>query len=283
MLRYLTQKLRAQSLNEVQPYEPKTDLEDSDSSTDSEEENKEVEKLFEDRRAGNGASNTSGPVIMPPHSVRQRPLEDIVNWTEKSLSSDRDRHSSEEELAGLVKQTTPEKRKWSQISKGGNGDVSGSSDEEVKELCVKPMPLKFSASPPKHLEKLSRKHSEGKAAAIFVANVGRVGDFVSARKRCKHAYHLSEHTQMPNGRCVDFEKMQQKQYFRKFPFHGSGPSLSHAHGVRAAKLVRIKGINLHNNRLPPRLLCDPAVFSFRSLSTVNPLTPVEDPSSVATY
>ncbi|XP_033647929.1 uncharacterized protein LOC117307316 [Asterias rubens] len=231
MLRFLTQKLRAQSLNEVQPYEPKTEAQDSDYNTDSEEENQEVEQFLEERKMCNGSSNPiSSPALITPHPVRLRPLEDIVNSTENILTSDRDRHSSEEELTGLDKQPTPEKRKWSQISRGGNGDVSGSSDEEVKELCAKPIPLRFSASPPRHLQRLTRKHSEGNAT-FFVANVGPAGDFASPRKRHRHAYHLDD-SHVQNGRCLDFEKMQQKQCFKRF--------LSHGHGVRAARMVRIK-------------------------------------------
>ena len=166
------------------------------------------EFLSTERKMCNGSSNPiSSPALITPHPVRLRPLEDIVNSTENILTSDRDRHSSEEELTGLDKQPTPEKRKWSQISRGGNGDVSGSSDEEVKELCAKPIPLRFSASPPRHLQRLTRKHSEGNAT-FFVANVGPAGDFASPRKRHRHAYHLDD-SHVQNGRCLDFVKMQQ--------------------------------------------------------------------------
>ncbi|XP_072031371.1 uncharacterized protein [Amphiura filiformis] len=273
MLKFLTQKLRAQSLNEVQPFEPtETDKVsaqevEEEYHTDSEEENLEVEQLFQERKMCNGNYGSSpGPAsigIVAPHPIKPRPLEDSVNSTENILSCEsRDRHSSEEELAHIERQA-PEKRKWSQVC-GLNGESSGSSDDEVKELCARPMPLRFSASPPRHLQKITRKHSDG-STMLFVANVGpSISDFASPRKR--HRQSCTDDAYVQNGRCMDFEKMQQK--LRKHSLHG----------VRGARMVRIKSIQLNNSRVPPRLLCDPAVFSFRSLSTISPMTPVEDPA-----
>ena len=143
--------------------------------------------------------------IVTPHPIKPRPLEDSVNSTENILSCERDRHSSEEELAHIERQA-PEKRKWSQVC-GLNGESSGSSDDEVKELCARPMPVRFSASPPRHLLKNTRKHSDG-STTLFVANVGpSISDFASPRKR--HRQSCSDDSYVQNGRCMDFEKMQQ--------------------------------------------------------------------------
>ena len=147
--------------------------------------------------------------IVAPHPIKPRPLEDSVNSTENILSCERDRHSSEEELAHIERQG-PEKRKWAQVCGLNNGETSGSSDDEVKELCARPMPLRFSASPPRHLvQKITRKHSDGGSTTLFVANVGpSISDFASPRKR----HRLGCNTDDPfvqSGRCMDFEKMQQ--------------------------------------------------------------------------
>ncbi|XP_071490612.1 uncharacterized protein [Diadema antillarum] len=268
MIRFLTQKFRAQSLNDVQPFEAKITAEETEN-TDSEEENQEVEQLFKERRMciGTMAPN-SGPLHhqYPSLATKPRPLED--NSSENILVSAPDRHSSEEELACIERQL-PEKRKWSQVNHWNrNGEVSSSSDEEVKELFTKSSsPLQFSTSPPKHLCRLSPKRIDNKIH--FVANVGPAGDYTSPRKRHRHV-HYDGHIQ--SGRRIDFEKMQQKMLAKRHSMHGRG--------MKSAKLVRIKSIALNNNRGPPRLLSDPTICSFRSIS-INPMTPVEDPSLAA--
>lgn len=283
-LRFLTSKFRAQSLNEVQPFDfetactpCKTTAEEIEN-TDSEEENQEVEQLFRERRM---CSVTMGQVpstqqnhIMPL-ATKPRPLED--NSSENILLStpSSERHSSEEELACMDRQM-PEKRKWSQMNQWNNrnnSDVSSSSDEEVRDLFTKTSsPLQFSTSPPKHLCKLSPKRIDSKPH--FMANVVSPSfsavDYSSPRKRHRHSHHDS-HGQ--SGRRIDFEKMQQKMFTKRHMLHG--------HGLKSAKLVRIKTIALNNNRVPPRLLSDLNICSFRSICNINPMTPVEDPSLTA--
>lgn len=273
-LRFLTSKFRAQTLNEVQPFDPvlcKISGEEIEN-TDSEEENLEVEQLFRERRLCNGTmGQVPGPLhIQFPLATKPRPLEDTCNSSENILLSTSERNSSEEELA-CMDRPVPEKRKWSQMNQWNrNSDVSSSSDEEVKDLFTKTAasPLQFSTSPPKHLYKLSPKRIDSKTH--FMANVisPSSGDSCSPRKRHRHSHH---DTTLQSGRRIDFEKMQQKMFTKRHTLHG--------HGLKSAKLVRIKTIAL-NNRVPPRLLSDPNICSFRSIC-INPMTPVEDPSLAA--
>ncbi|XP_054758964.1 uncharacterized protein LOC129265010 [Lytechinus pictus] len=232
-LRFLTSKFRAQTLNEVQPFDPvlcKISGEEIEN-TDSEEENLEVEQLFRERRLCNGAmGQVPGPLHnqTPSLATKPRPLED--SSSENILFSTADRNSSEEELACMDRQIS-EKRKWSQMNQWNrNSDVSSSSDEEVKDLFTKTAsPLQFSTSPPKHLCKLSPKRIDSKTH--FMANVvsPSSGDSCSPRKR----HRLSHHdTQLQSGRRIDFEKMQQKMFTKRHTLHG--------HGLKSAKLVRIK-------------------------------------------
>lgn len=269
-LRFLTSKFRAQTLNEVQPFDPsnmvcKISGEEIEN-TDSEEENLEVEQLFRERRLCSGTmGQVPGPHQYPSLATKPRPLED--SSSENILMSS-ERNSSEEELACMDRHA-PEKRKWSQMNQWSrNSDVSSSSDEEVRDLLTKTSsPLQFSTSPPKHLCKLSPKRIDSKTH--FMTNVvsPSSGDYSSPRKRHRHNHD----TTLQSGRRIDFEKMQQKMFTKRHTLHG--------HGLKSAKLVRIKTITL-NNRVPPRLLSDPNICSFRSLC-INPMTPVEDPSLAA--
>ncbi|XP_077996540.1 uncharacterized protein LOC144449839 [Glandiceps talaboti] len=270
MLRFLTQKLKSQSLNEVTPYEPKEAENDHDFTSDSEEENQEVQHLDKESRHGGLNSNCFTPTISKPH----QPLEDRPCLTDNVLQpfslSERDRHSSEEELANIEKQCkenqAAEKRKWSQANRWSfNGDSSGSSDDEVRDLCSKPGPVLFSSSPPKQLQRLCHRVPGNQ---VFLANVRPTAES-SPRKRHRQGLgEISPH--LLNRPSLDFEKMQQKMVFKK-----------HGHAVRA-RVVKIRSVSVSNaSRASPRFLCDPAVFSFRSLSTINPLTPVEDPSLTA--
>ncbi|XP_070576692.1 uncharacterized protein [Ptychodera flava] len=278
MLRFLTQKLKSQSINEVTPYHPKETENDEDFNSDSEEENQELQQLNKEGRHGGQISNCC--TFTPPTNAvsmctkPHQPLEDRPCLTENVLQSlsERDRHSSEEELADIEKQCkenqAAEKRKWSQANRWSvNGESSGSSDDEVRDLCSKPVPVLFSSSPPKQLQRL-RHVSPG--SQVFLANVRSTAES-SPRKRHRQGLgDISPH--LLNRPSLDFEKMQQKMMFKK-----------HGHGMRA-RVVKIRSISVSNTSraaAPARFLCDPAVFSFRSLSTINPLTPVEDPSLAA--
>ncbi|XP_033125829.1 uncharacterized protein LOC117123885 [Anneissia japonica] len=248
MLKFITQRLRAQSLNEIQPFV----LTVKEVYSDSEDENKEVELLFKDRKLTPNGSNPSGAALQ----ARQKPLEDSSS---ENIQNERDCNSSEEELLNIEKLQTDNpitaKRKWSRVSRWSISGDSSSGDEEIKDL-IKPVPLKFSSSPPHQIQNI--KFPDNKTA-IFLANVGPAIDSVSPRKRCR----ADSFKQRPS---LDFEKMQQKTIVKKrCPY-----------GVRAARTVRIRSVSNNNSRIPPRLLCDPAIFSFRSLSTISPITPVED-------
>ncbi|XP_006823742.1 uncharacterized protein LOC100366878 [Saccoglossus kowalevskii] len=277
MLRFLTQKLRSQSLNEVTPYDPKEVEKDEDFNSGSEAENQEIEQLSkESRHDGQIASGYPLPVLANTVSIcsvkSHQPLEDRPCLTENVFKplTEKDRHSSEEELENIEKQCkenqAAEKRKWSQVNRlSFNGESPGSSDDEVRDLCFKPVPVLFSSSPPKQLQRLCHR-SHG--SRVFLANVGPSDS--SPRKRHRQGLgELSPH--LLNRPSLDFEKMQQKMYLKKH-----GPA-----GVRA-RVVKIRSLNVSAAaRQPARFLCDPAVFSFRSISTINSLPPVEDPTLTA--
>ncbi|KAJ8045490.1 hypothetical protein HOLleu_08509 [Holothuria leucospilota] len=285
MLKFITQKLRVQSLNEVQPYEPQGTTHEVGHycGSDSEEENHEVEHYLKEKRTCNMsvvASSQQSNGTSLHTSKPLRPLEDSSNSTENIQNqtiTEKEKHSSEEELI-MYDRPPPEKRKYSQVCSWGLvSDTSsyGSSDEEVRELCFsKTSPVQFGSSPPKHVPRLIRRNAESNN--LVFANCPPVCDNSSAqpRKRHRHSYTIERHYTQ-SGRCVDFEKMQQKQATRRYTNHGIGSN-------RGARVVRIKSITLNNmSRVPPRLLCDPAVFSFKSLSTINHMTPVEDPTVTA--
>ncbi|XP_046571205.1 uncharacterized protein LOC124279422 isoform X1 [Haliotis rubra] len=290
MLRFLTQKLKSQSINEVQPFPGQTDEEDKDSGTESDDENAQFEELednLDEDRAHHDTSSygSASPVNHPPSPVSvgfgemdgMRTHELTVNSLDSiSYTSDLDghgwdfeRHSSEEELIEINnREAVAEKRKWSQVNRGSVGDSAGSSDEEVREL-LKPQPVVLSASPPSGVQKL---HSSPQAK-FFLANVSptAVVAAISPRKRhrqlstsdCPTDLDPKTVIQRP---CLDFEKMQKTSV--KKPC---------VHSLSRPKLVKIRTIN--GNSRGPKCLSDPAVFSFRSISSgLSPLTPVEEPS-----
>ncbi|XP_033735749.1 serum factor response D-like isoform X1 [Pecten maximus] len=169
MLKYLTQKLKSQTLNEVQPYQEKLD-DDHDSGTESDDENQDLDD--EDPRDAMSHHDTSSygsvsPVNHPPsplmhvldsnatHEISEHNLDSISCTSDfERHSLDFDRHSSEEELENIHREVVAEKRKWSQVN-NRNCESASSSDEEVKELMLEPQPVLFRCSPPQGVHKLN--------------------------------------------------------------------------------------------------------------------------------
>ncbi|XP_013391699.1 uncharacterized protein LOC106159833 isoform X2 [Lingula anatina] len=294
MLRLLTQKLRSQSLNEVQPFQPQ-DEDDHDSGTESDTEINELEEIAQNMENSLLSSSSSifgngrvGPhpfqfsftsSHLPARELTQSPLSSncerrMTNHTPHSLSSSSEfeHNSSEEELSVINNRESHSKRKWSQVRRHSFGDSSGSSDDEVKDLFSKPQPLIFSSSPPKGVTRLTR----SPPPKLFLANMTPVQLYTSPRKRHRYTssntseYCDSKESVIQRRPSLDFEKMQQKPLMRKHC----------AHGLGRARIVKIRTIS--GNRSPKFNLYDPAIFDFRSISTVyNPLTPVEEPSACA--
>ncbi|CAH1263235.1 uncharacterized protein [Branchiostoma lanceolatum] len=290
MLRFLTQKLRPLSINEVQPLESSGELEDQGySSTDSETDNVELKGLERGRQhEGNGTYRESpkleAKVSNPQPSPNQENIQACPGPSPMGtdLLRDRrtdaefmavDRHSSEEELEHIIreKENMGEKRKWSQVNRWSlNGDSSGSSDDEVKDLmCGKvSSPVVFTSSPPKrHVQKVYP--AQGERSQLFIARVRKVDGCASPRKRHRQAFSEAQVHAITDRPSLDFEKMQQQMLIKK-------PC---THGVRS-RIVKIRTIS---NRTPPRIVCDPSVFSFRPLTTLNPLTPVEEPTPTCAF
>ncbi|XP_071963750.1 uncharacterized protein [Antedon mediterranea] len=253
MLKFITQRLRAQSLNEIQPFV----LNVKEVNSDSEDENKEVELLFKDRKVTSNSNWPSGAALQAKQQLR------VENRSTENIQNELECNSSEEELLNIEKLQSNThinaKRKWSRVSRWSVSGDSSSGEEEIKDLIM-PVPLKFSSLPPQQIQRIRLPENK---TAIFLANVGPAIDSVSPRKR----YRSDGCKQRPS---LDFEKMQQKTIVRK----------KCPYGIRAAKTVRIRSVSNCNSRIPPRLLCDPAIFSFRPLNTINSMTPVEDSTAL---
>ncbi|KAG8194292.1 hypothetical protein JTE90_004523 [Oedothorax gibbosus] len=148
MLRYLTHKLKTQSLNEADSYNPSKNDDDHDSGTESDDEGADAEELEKYMDESSLREFSSSSSSAPSSSDRAC----SSTLTEDTLTSDHsppalllmdpssehllltDHHSSEEELEVINKHHTsshkvPEKRKWSRLSGGGC-----SSDDEVRDL-----------------------------------------------------------------------------------------------------------------------------------------------------
>lgn len=242
MLRYLTHKLRTQSLNESEPLHSKAD-DDHDSGTESDDEggdNEELEKYMESNVLSQGCKKveraSSGQEVITDstdNSERQQysgasktevdsPILDPA--LDSALPSDSDHncdhHSSEEELevinsSDAVQEKSviqyAEKRKWSQANRFSFGDNSGSSDEEVRDLVCISAPVEFRSSPPANVPKPSRSLSP--PPKLFHSSVGNIPPLelcsVSPRKRHRHIPTSNSSTNLQRP-CLDFEKMQQK-------------------------------------------------------------------------
>ncbi|XP_041109110.1 uncharacterized protein LOC121317343 isoform X2 [Polyodon spathula] len=167
-----------------------------------------------------------------------------------------DRHSSEEELerisCGFLQQQDSEGRKWGlqRTRRGGrHGDAStSSSDEEVKalcgqakpdtHLCASPSPVPFSASPPHRLVR-------EQARPIILAHFDQSASYKRQRNQGRPS--------------LDLEKMQQKMLFKKNCFGKT-------------RIVKIRSIS--GSCPPPRYIYDPSSFTFRSLTTLRPRSPL---------
>ncbi|GAB1600239.1 homeobox protein 13-like [Argonauta hians] len=146
-------------------------------------------------------------------------------------------------------------------------DSAGSSDEEVKEFMLDPKPILFSSTPPSGIQKVMRSSS-----ANFLVPNGPPLSICAISPRKRHRLSSSsdsldlENISVIQRPCLDFEKMQ-KTLMRK---HTS-------HNVSRAKIVKIKTIS--GNGTSSKCWFDPAVCSFRSISTAySPLPAVEEPS-----
>ncbi|XP_058692389.1 uncharacterized protein LOC131578032 isoform X1 [Poecile atricapillus] len=250
MLKILTKKLRNQSLNEIQPFQLKISYPPSDEDSDDSGENQELAQIDRERRRN---------CTLTPLATNQLQNQENQCCKVRALfHASLDRHSSEEELECINREFTTEKRKWSQVSRltcCSNGNISSSSDEEVKSLCAmsfqpvaeqgdglhaSPSPVLFSASPPKRLQPLVRSPASG---PLIFTSVGAGLEQVMPCKRHRQGY--GDKVSRPS---LDLEKMQQ---------------------------------SINGGRPPPHFMYDPSTFAFRSLSTLKPLSPiapVEEPS-----
>ncbi|XP_053568632.1 uncharacterized protein LOC128658154 isoform X2 [Bombina bombina] len=267
MLKVLTKKLRNQSLNEIQPFQLKIACtpSDEDDSDDSEGENHELAQIDKERRRN---------CILTPLTTNQLQNQENQCCKVRTLfHSGLDRHSSEEELERISREFAAEKRKWSQVSRlSCHSDNTSSSDEEVKHLCgmsFRPVeqvdglhgtssPVLFSASPPKRLQSLSR--NTAPRPIIFTS----VGSSLDQGMPCKrHRQGYGDKASRPS---LDLEKMQEKMLLKK----NCGSK---------TRVIKIRNIN--GNHQAPHYVYDPAIFAFRSLSTIKPISPIvpiEEPS-----
>jgi len=237
MLKFLTQKLKSQSLNEGRGNQD-VDDEERDSGTESDENlddeypydtrssptegtelnNNNNNNNLPDRSSHVGRSNealeTGG---MKTHEISEHNF-DTVSCTSdyERHSLDFDRHSSEDELVTINKENVAEKRKWSQVQRSGYCDSAGSSDDEVKDFLFNPQPVLLSSDPPKGVQKVL---SQVPLPRMVLARMAPITvSSVSPRKR--HRYQVTSEnvcdsdsgslTQRP---CLDFEKMQQVEAF----------------------------------------------------------------------
>nr|XP_032803969.1 uncharacterized protein LOC116939550 [Petromyzon marinus] len=322
MITVLTKKLRAHTIDEVQPLQLKvTHSSSEEEEDDSEDENQELAQIDRERRR-------LGEEVTPLALSRQqnsRETPPLPGPRPMARADSRlERPSSEEELESIITArermaaaaplssvpgcavlpiggagavaavvvapaaaaaaaggggggggggtigfvaAMPEKRKWCQVGAGRacQPERASSSDEEVKDLCTskafRPIqqngqdcasPLLFSASPPRCLQPVVW---SPRGARLTLSAL----DQASPCKRHKQAL-AEQHTRRPS---LDFEKMQQRMLLKK-------------HCASRTRLVKIRSVSTG-----PRYICDPSVFAFRSLSTLNPMapmTPVEEPS-----
>jgi hypothetical protein len=226
MLTYITEKLKAHSLEDVQPFQ-QTELEDRDSGTESDDENAELQALVEAmqdckdrmesrRRYGSQSAVAYLTQVEPTHSLSPPPLPKLrpitlVNHGGIRLAYSNnfvERPSSEEELA-IINGHPAEKRKWSQVTRCGScSDDSCSSDDEVRDLLsASPKPLTFSAAPPRGIRRMTKTMPP----SVFLSRMSPSLQIcsVSPRKRHRQTYgsDVSEATVMQRP-CLDFEKMQ---------------------------------------------------------------------------
>ncbi|KAE8600265.1 hypothetical protein XENTR_v10013159 [Xenopus tropicalis] len=248
MLKVLTKKLKNQSLSEIQPYQRKIPYSpsDEDDSDDSEGENQELAQIDKERRRS---------CILTPLATNQLQNQENQCCKVRALFPGLDRHSSEEELERISREFAAEKRKWSQVSRlSCHTDNTSSSDEEVKHLCgVAFRPgeqadsLRGTSSPvlfsASPPKRLQPPARNPAPRPLIFTSLG--SGFEQAMPCKRHRQGCGDKIGRPS---LDLEKMQQ---------------------------------SIGGGRQPPHYVYDPAMFAFRSLSTVkpiSPLVPIEEPS-----
>ncbi|KAJ8307991.1 hypothetical protein KUTeg_012865 [Tegillarca granosa] len=227
MLKFLTQRFKTQTLNDIHQNELD---DDRDSGTESDENPDLDDVTDEDWNLKSDKFNDElsplkgsfGPLMHSiesnaTHEISENNLDSISCTSDYERQSlDFDRHSSEDELETIHKEIIQgaEKRKWSQVNTR-SCNSAGSSDEEVKELMLQPQPVLFSSSPPKDVQKVSNPTPPPcPPAKIFLKKVTPITlTTVSPRKR--HRQTSTSDTQTDSGTttviqrpCLDFEKMQ---------------------------------------------------------------------------
>lgn len=234
MLKFLTKKLKSQSLSEGNDnYNPEdADDEERDSGTESDENfdddnpygsNSSLNDLSLNNNNNSDSSSKRPAVELPgtkTHEISEHNF-DTVSCTSdyERQSLDFDRHSSEDELGTINKENVAEKRKWSQVHCSGCCDSSGSSDEEVREFLFDPQPVLLSSSPPKgvHRVKVYTRFASQTQRQVLARMVPTVTS-VSPRKRHRQNttsdnVYDSDSGPLTQRPCLDFEKMQQVQAF----------------------------------------------------------------------
>lgn len=228
MLKFLTQKLKSQSLNEGRTFNPAQviDDDDRDSGTES-DENLDDEYPYGSKTSLNNGTigteehkdhgdNTNANVESlgaKTHEISEHNF-DTVSCTSdyERHSLDFDRHSpSDDELVTINKENVAEKRKWSQMTRCC--DSASSSDEEVKEFLLNPQPVLLSSSPPKGVQKVLTLPRQ-----VLAHMVPLSVSTVSPRKRHRNNTTSDNQCETDSGTltrrpCLDFEKMQQVQAF----------------------------------------------------------------------
>ncbi|XP_015923499.1 uncharacterized protein [Parasteatoda tepidariorum] len=244
MLRYLTHKLKTQSLNE-ESFPSKND-DDHDSGTESDDEGadaEELEKYMDDSLHCDGSSAPSDRASSTLDTITDTTEgrcsaiggQPSPNLLDSALPSDSDHnfdhHSSEEELEVINCSTSggpskyPEKRKWSQANNRLSLGSGSGSDEEVRDLMCVSAPVEFRSSPPANVPKPSRSLSP--PPKLFHASTTiPPHELCSVSPRKRHRRTLlaasaatSTSTNLVDHRpSLDFEKMQQNR--RKRTSHG---------------------------------------------------------------
>ncbi|XP_052769506.1 ABC transporter H family member 2-like [Mya arenaria] len=241
MLKFLTKKLKSQSLSEGQNGNHPEDADDEERDSGTESDDNFDDDIYGSNtslndltRKGNNNNNnnnsrdslqdngkSSDLPAAKTHEISEHNF-DTVSCTSdyERQSLDFDRHSSEDELGSINKENVAEKRKWSDVHCSGCCDSAGESDDEVKEFLLTPQPVLLSSSPPKGVQRVrvytkianqTQRQVLARMAPITVTSV-------SPRKRHRLNYASDNVYDSDSGPatqrpCLDFEKMQQVQAF----------------------------------------------------------------------
>ncbi|CAB3983472.1 Hypothetical predicted protein [Paramuricea clavata] len=272
MLRLLT-KFKTQSLNEVKPYESNGSLVsaghgetlDSDDGTQQQTWHQEVKAELEDTDdASKDLTRTPFLTRMPNVHVRTLHFANEPIKEDESLKNENKENG--EMLTGLNGLNFPspsrglyaEKRKWSdtkrsRFPKQNFSSDSSSSDEEVKELFSKQQ--KSNGSSTNSNEDRRQKTSPVRSAKI------RPSDS-HARKR----HRMTSHERIYSRPSLDFEKMQQKVFWKRSTYGASRP-----------RIVKVRSFAGYSHNL------DASVMTFQPIQGIQAfkLPPVEETRSLA--